>query len=179
MLLYRIRLLYCKNFKLRKNEIGKELKNENKPCPPWLFKAIERSFREVFKHFSAQILRLMLPFLRLPWDLLLRFLHSKTEKTSKSGILETLPSWYILSLKPKGKDDCKNLIHFSSVLCLFIFFNLVDEFGSHNLDKRAPGTYMSLAGNKGIDKCTFALSQAMKFDWIAVGEVKVITKAQR
>ena len=42
-----------------------------------------------------------------------------------------LPSWYILSLKPKGKGDCKNFIHLSSVICLFIFFNLVDEFGSY------------------------------------------------
>ena len=64
---------------------------------------------DYLKRFSVQILRLMLPFLRLPWDLLLRFLHSKTEKTSKSGILEMLPSWYLLSLKPKGKGDCKNL----------------------------------------------------------------------
>ena len=39
-------------------------------------------------------------------------------KTSKSGILEMLLSWYILSLKPKGKGDCKNLIHFMS---LYIF----------------------------------------------------------
>ena len=59
------------------------------------------------------------------------FLHSKTEKTSKSGILEMLPSWYLLSLKPKQNGDCKNLIHLSSVSCLFIFFNLVDEFGSY------------------------------------------------
>ena len=29
---------------------------------------------------------------------------------------------YILSLKPQGKGDCKNVIRFSSVLCLFIFF---------------------------------------------------------
>ena len=117
---------------MRKTEIGKELKNENKPCRPWLVKAKERSFREVFKRFSVQVLRLMVPFLRLPWDLLLRFLHSKTEKKqSKSGILEILPSWYILSLKPKEKGDCKNLIHLSSVSCLFIFFNLVDEFGSY------------------------------------------------
>ena len=63
--------------------------------------------------------------------LLLRFLHSKTEKTSKSGVLEMLPSWYILSLKPKGKGDCKNLIHLSSFSCLLIFFNLVDELGSY------------------------------------------------
>ena len=41
-----------------------------------------------------------------------------------------LPSWYILSLNPKVKGDCKNLIYLSSVSCLFIFFNLVDEFGS-------------------------------------------------
>ena len=33
-----------------------------------------------------------------------------------------LPSWYILSLKPKGKCDCKKLIHLSSVSCLFIYF---------------------------------------------------------
>ena len=42
-----------------------------------------------------------------------------------------LPSWYILSLKPKGKSDCKNLIHLSSISCLLIFFNLVDEYGSY------------------------------------------------
>ena len=58
-------------------------------------------------------------------------LHSKREKTSKSGILEIIPSWYILSLKPKGKGDCKYLIHFSSGSCLFIFFNPYDEFGSY------------------------------------------------
>ena len=57
------------------------------------------------------------------------FLHSKTEKISKSGILEMLPPWYIL--KPKGKGNCKNLIYFSSVSCLFIFFNLINEFGSY------------------------------------------------
>ena len=49
----------------------------------------------------------------------------------KSGILGILPSWFILSLKPKGKGDCKNLIHFGSVLCLFIYFNLGDVFGSY------------------------------------------------
>ena len=37
----------------------------------------------------------------------------------------------LVSLKPKGKGDCKNLIHLSSVSCLFIFYNLVDEFGSY------------------------------------------------
>ena len=41
-----------------------------------------------------------------------------------------LLSWYILSLKPKGKGDCKYLIHLSSVSCLLIFFNLVDELVS-------------------------------------------------
>ena len=82
--------------------------------------------------FSAQVLRLMLPFLRLPWYLLLRLLHSKREKkTSKSDILEILPSWYILSLKPKGKGNCKNLIHLHSVSCIFIFFNLDDELDSY------------------------------------------------
>ena len=35
---------------------------------------------------------------------------------------------------------------------------------SHNLDKRALGTYMRLTVNKGIDKCTFTLSQVMNFD---------------
>ena len=53
------------------------------------------------------------------------------EKTSKSGILEILPSWYIVSLKPKGKGDCKIFIHLSSLPFLFIFFNLDDEFGSY------------------------------------------------
>ena len=50
------------------------------------------------------------------------------KKTSKSGILQILPSWYILSLKPKGKGNRKKLNQFSSVSCLFIFFNLDDEF---------------------------------------------------
>ena len=69
--------------------------------------------------FSVRILRLMLPFLRLPRDLLLRFSYSKRKKTpSKSGILEILPSWYMLSLKFKGKGDCKTVIYFSSVSCL-------------------------------------------------------------
>ena len=48
--------------------------------PTMIIESYRRSFREVFKRFSVQILRLMLPSLRLPWDLLLRFLHSKTEK---------------------------------------------------------------------------------------------------
>ena len=78
--------------KLHKNEIGKELQNDNKPCQPSLSKAIERSFREVCMRFSVQILNFMLPFLRLTRDLFLRVLHSKRENTSKSGILEILPS---------------------------------------------------------------------------------------
>ena len=83
--------------------------------------------------FSVQILRLMLHFCVYHeiyfYDF---FLHSKTEKNpSKSGILEKVPSWYKSSIKPKGKGDCKNVIHFSSVSCLFILFNLVDEFGSY------------------------------------------------
>ena len=79
--------------------------------------------------YPVHVLCLMLPFYRLPWYLLLCFLHSKREKTSKSGILEILPSWNILSLRPKVKGDCKKLIHFRSVSCIFIFFNLDDEFG--------------------------------------------------
>ena len=71
--------------------------------------------------FLVHILRLMLPFLRLLWDVLLRFYIPKEKKTWKSGILEILPSWYILSLKLKGKCDCKNFIHFSSVSYIFIF----------------------------------------------------------
>ena len=50
---------------------------------PWLVKAKERYFREVFKRFSVQILRLMLPFWRLPWDLLLRFYIPKQKKNIK------------------------------------------------------------------------------------------------
>ena len=34
---------------------------------------------------------------------------------------------------------------------------------SHNLDKRALNTYMRVTVNKGIDKCTFNLSQAMDY----------------
>ena len=35
---------------------------------------------------------------------------------------------------------------------------------SHNLDKMAPGTYMRVTVNKGIDTCTFTLNQVMNFD---------------
>ena len=48
------------------------------------------------------------------------FFTFQKRKTSKSSILEILPSWYILSLKPKEKGDCKNLIHFS-FMSLYIF----------------------------------------------------------
>ena len=72
MQLYIICLLYRKIYyefiasysKLRKTEIGRELKN--KPCRPWIFKAIERSFREVFKRFSVQILCLVLQLKQNP-----------------------------------------------------------------------------------------------------------------
>ena len=50
---------------------------------------------------------------------------------------------------------------------------------SYNLDKRAIDTYMRVTVNKGIDNCTFTLNQEMKFNWLAVGGVKVISKAQR
>ena len=69
--------------------------------------------------FSVQNLRLILAF----------FTFQK-RKMPKAGILEILHSCYILPLNPKGKGDCNNLIHFSSVSCLLIFFNLDDEFGS-------------------------------------------------
>ena len=61
----------------------------------------------------------------------LTFFTFQNRKTSKSCILEMLPSWFILSLKPKGKGVYKNLIHLSSVSCLFTFFDLVDEFGPY------------------------------------------------
>ena len=35
---------------------------------------------------------------------------------------------------------------------------------SHNLDKRALGTYMRVSVSKGIDKCTFTLTQTMNFE---------------
>ena len=47
------------------------------------------------------------------------FLTFQKRKTlPKLGIVEMLPSWYILSLKPKGKFDCEHLIHFNSVSCI-------------------------------------------------------------
>ena len=73
------------------------------------------------------------------------FTFQNRKKASKSGILEILPSWYILSLKPTGKGDCKNLIHISSVSCLFLLFNQVDEFGSYIVFSTKPcvvGTQM-------------------------------------
>ena len=37
---------------------------------------------------------------------------------------------------------------------------------SHNLNKRALGTYMRVTVNKGVDKCIFTLVvQAVNFDW--------------
>ena len=35
---------------------------------------------------------------------------------------------------------------------------------SHNLERRVIGTYMRVTVNKGLDKYTFTLSQAMNFD---------------
>ena len=49
------------------------------------------------------------------------FTFQNRSKPSKSDIFKMLPSWYILSLKPKGKGDFKKLIHLSSVY----------EFGSY------------------------------------------------
>ena len=60
----------------------------------------------------------------------LRFLQSKRGKTSKSSILEIYPSLYI-SLKHEGKVFANNLTIFFSVSCLFVFFNLDDEFGAY------------------------------------------------
>ena len=49
---------------------------------------------------------------------------------------------------------------------------------SHNLDKRALDTYLRMTVNKSIDECIFTLSQAMNLDLLAVGDVKMVTKAQ-
>ena len=84
--------------------------------------------------FPVQILRLMLPFYTFTMKSTFKFTFFTFQNRlkSKSDILEILPSWYILSLKPKGKGDCKNLSYFSSVSCLFICFNLDDEFELYN-----------------------------------------------
>ena len=83
-------------------------------------------------------------------------LHSKTEKISKSGILEMLPSWYILSLSPKGKGDCKNLIHFSLVSCLSIFLiqlmNLDHIYFFNRLNYNFTGR-MTITFEMAIKKC--------------------------
>ena len=52
------------------------------------------------------------------------------QSSEQSGILERLPSWYILSLNPSGYGVCRSLIHFNSVLCLLIILNLLVEFAS-------------------------------------------------
>ena len=46
-----------------------------------------------FVDLTARFFSLPLPFFLIPCDLDLRFLISKRENTSKSGILEMLPSW--------------------------------------------------------------------------------------
>ena len=47
----------------------------------------------------------------------------------------------------------------------YVVVKMVCFWKSHNLDKRALGTYMRVTVNKSIDKCTFTLrSQAMNFD---------------
>ena len=79
-----------------------------------------------------------------------------------------LPSWYILSLKPNGKGDCKNLIHSVSVSCLFIFFNLVDEYGSYIIFFNRLNYYftmwMTITFEMAIKKCVnfFRLFQFTK-----------------
>ena len=70
------------------------------------------------------------PFFLIPCDLAVRLRNSNKEKTSKSGILERLPSRYILSLNPSGYGVCRSLIHFNSVSCLLIILNLLVEFAS-------------------------------------------------
>ena len=59
---------------------------------------------------SVQNLRLMLPFLRLPWDLLLRILHFKIEKYIKIGHFRNITFMvYIFKKKLKEKVIAKNL----------------------------------------------------------------------
>ena len=79
--------------KIRNTEIGKELKKESIECRPWSSNTLDKSLSEVFDLFTARFFRLPLPFFLIPCDLDLRFRISKRENTSKSGILEMLPSW--------------------------------------------------------------------------------------
>ena len=78
----------------------------------------------------CDFLRLQFPFLFIPYDLAVRLRNSNKDKTSKSSIFEILPSCYILSLNPSGIGVCRSLIHFNSVSCLLIIFNLLVEFAS-------------------------------------------------
>ena len=54
---------------------------------------LDKSLSEAFDLFTARFFRLPFPFFLIPCDLDLRFQISKRENTSKSGILEILPSW--------------------------------------------------------------------------------------
>ena len=79
--------------KIRNTEIGRELKKESIECRPRSSNTLDKSLSEVFDLFTARFFRLPFPFFLIPYDLDLRFRISKRENTSKSGILEMLPSW--------------------------------------------------------------------------------------
>ena len=58
------------------------------------------------------------------------------------------------------KDIEYNIKHFH----IYVVVKVVCLWKSHNLVMRALGTYMRVTVNKGIDKYSFALCQAMDFD---------------
>ena len=67
----------------------------------------------------------------------------------------------LLILYAITKEIEYNIQHFHIYVVVVKIFCL---WKSHKLDKRAIDTYTRLTGNKGTDKCTFTLGQAMNLD---------------
>ena len=72
------------------SEISKELRDESKPLQPWLLRTTER-LRSIYASVCTNVV--VFSFTMRSNFTFLAF--QKRKKTSKSGILEIFPSWYI------------------------------------------------------------------------------------
>ena len=68
----------------------------------------------------------------------------------------------LLILHVITKEIEYTIYNFHIQFCVVV--KMVCLWKSHNLDKRALDTNVNLTVDKSIDKCTFTLYQAMKFD---------------
>ena len=72
--------------------------------------------------FSVQILCLMLSFVLFTMRSYFTLLTFQKRRNIKFGHFRNIPLWYILSLKPKGKGDCKIVSIWDQFHAFYIFF---------------------------------------------------------